>query len=70
MIMKIQLIRLGTCSHYYQIFQLISHIHIFGLISGNSNIVKVPSKQFEEIDLICKSINKVLRKKNFQKLNK
>lgn len=41
---------------------------IFGLISGNSNIVKVPSKQFEEIDLICKSINKVLKKKNFSKI--
>tara|TARA_Y100000590_G_scaffold242111_1_gene272133 strand:- start:1679 stop:2869 length:1191 start_codon:yes stop_codon:yes gene_type:complete len=40
----------------------------FGLISGNSNIVKVPSKKFEEIDLICKSIKKVLEKKKFKKI--
>ena len=36
---------------------------IFGLISGNSNIVKVPSKKFAEIRIICKSINYVLNKK-------
>jgi hypothetical protein len=34
---------------------------IFGLIAGNSNIVKVPSKRFDEITLICKSINHVLK---------
>ena len=33
---------------------------IFGLITGNSNVVKVPSKKFNEIELICKSINYVL----------
>ena len=38
---------------------------IFGLISGNSNIVKIPSKKYEEIELICESINKVLKNKNF-----
>ena len=42
---------------------------IFGLITGNSNIVKVPSKKFDEITLICKSINQVLssRKHNIVK---
>jgi len=38
---------------------------IFGLISGNSNVVKVPSKKFNEIDIICKSINYVLKKKKY-----
>ncbi len=38
---------------------------IFGLITGNSNIVKVPSKKFDEIDIICKSINYVLNKKKY-----
>ena len=37
---------------------------IFGLLSGNSNIVKVPSKNFEQIDIICSSIKKNLKKKN------
>ena len=36
---------------------------IFGLITGNSNIVKVPSKKFEQISIICDALNKVLNKK-------
>ena len=41
---------------------------IFGLITGNSNIVKVPSKKFEEINIICEAFNKVLKKKKFNKI--
>ena len=41
---------------------------IFGLISGNSNIIKVPSKKFEEINIICSSIKKVLEKKLFSQI--
>ena len=41
---------------------------IFGLITGNSNIVKVPSKKFEEIIHIIKSLNKTLKKKKFKKI--
>jgi hypothetical protein len=37
---------------------------IFGLLSGNSNIVKAPSREFEEITIICKIIQKILKKKN------
>jgi len=36
---------------------------IFGLISGNSNIIKVPSKKFDQVDIICKSINKIFKNK-------
>ncbi len=35
---------------------------IFGLINGNSNLVKVPSKKFKQVEIICKSINKILKK--------
>tara|TARA_B100001123_G_C15304962_1_gene1022340 strand:- start:992 stop:2188 length:1197 start_codon:yes stop_codon:yes gene_type:complete len=42
---------------------------IFGLITGNSNIVKVPSKNFEQVNIICKAINKLLKTK-FKKLSK
>lgn len=41
---------------------------IFGLITGNSNVVKVPSKKFEEINIICEALNKVLRKKKYNKI--
>ena len=36
---------------------------IFGLITGNSNIVKVPSKNFKQINIICETLKKVLKKK-------
>ena len=41
---------------------------LFGLISGNSNIVKVPSKQFPQIDMICKEIKKILSKKEYSSI--
>ena len=34
---------------------------IFGLISGNSNIIKVPSKKFDQVDIICQVISKILK---------
>ena len=39
---------------------------IFGLLTGNSNIVKVPSKNYIQIKIICDKIRKVLR--NFNKI--
>ena len=41
---------------------------IFGLITGNSNVVKVPLKRFKEIDIICKAFNKILQKRKFSKI--
>ena len=37
---------------------------IFGLLSGNSNVVKVPSKNFIQIKLVCNLIKKILKKNN------
>ena len=39
---------------------------IFGLLTGNSNIVKVPSKNFPQIDIICAVLKKVLKSKNIR----
>ena len=36
---------------------------IFGLVTGNANIVKVPSQKFEQVKIICKAINKILKTK-------
>lgn len=41
---------------------------IFGLITGNSNVVKVPSKEFEEIKVICKCLNYILNLKKYKKV--
>ncbi len=42
---------------------------IFGLITGNSNIVKVPSRDFHQVTIICRAINKLLKNK-FKRLSK
>ena len=41
----------------------------FGLITGNTNIIKVSSKNFDQIDIICELIKKLLNKKKYQFLN-
>ena len=38
---------------------------LFGLLTGNTNVVKVPSKKFKQIDIVCDVINKTLKKKIF-----
>jgi hypothetical protein len=43
---------------------------IFGLLSGNSNIVKVPSKKFLQISIISSIIEKLLEKRKYLKLKK
>ncbi len=37
---------------------------VFGLLSGNANIVRVPSRPYPQIDVICSAINKLF---NFDK---
>ena len=41
----------------------------FGLLCGNSNIVKVPSKDFKEKKIILSKINHLFKKKKYNKLN-
>lgn len=43
---------------------------LFGLLTGNSNIIKVPSKKFKQIDIICECIRKILKQKKHIQLNK
>jgi len=39
---------------------------IFGLLSGNSNILKIPSKDFPQAQLLCKIIDNLLRKEVYK----
>lgn len=41
---------------------------IFGLLTGNSNVVKVPSKKITQILIICKIIRKLLNTTKFKKI--
>lgn len=43
---------------------------IFGLISGNANIVKVPSRKFDEIKIICEEIEYLLKKRKHLTIKK
>ena len=36
---------------------------IFGLLTGNSNIIKISSNNYEQVKIICKLINELLKKK-------
>ena len=40
----------------------------FGLIAGNSNVVRVSSKYMPQVDIICAVINTLLKKKGSEKL--
>ena len=39
---------------------------VFGLLSGNSNIVRVPTKEYPEVDIICKCIQTVFEDKRYK----
>jgi hypothetical protein len=42
----------------------------FGLLSGNCNLVRLPSIEFEQVKLLCNIINKITNKKKFKHLKK
>ena len=41
---------------------------IFGLINGNNNIIKVPSKNFVQVNVICEVLKKILKKNKYKKI--
>jgi len=41
---------------------------IFGMLSGNSNIVRVPTKNWPQVDIVCGAINELLKRNDFRSL--
>jgi hypothetical protein len=41
---------------------------VFGLLSGNANIVRVPSKRFPQIDIICSGIDRLFVSDKYRKI--
>lgn len=41
---------------------------VYGLLSGNINIIRISDRQFEEVDVICQSVNQLLSKQKFSHL--
>ena len=43
---------------------------LFGLLTGNSNLIKLPTKKFLQIEVICECIQKILNLKKYFKLRR
>ena len=42
----------------------------FGFLTGNSNLVKLPSRDFEQIPIFCSAFNSVMKRKKYEKIYK
>ena len=42
---------------------------VSGLLSGNTNIIRVPSKDFKQIDIISNAINSLAKESKFSKIS-
>lgn len=42
--------------------------YAFGLLAGNANIVRIPTKQFPQVECMCRVLEQCLRKAEFQKI--
>ncbi len=40
--------------------------YFFGILSGNANIVRIPSRHYKQVDIICKAIGEVLNKVEYK----
>ena len=40
----------------------------FGLLSGNSNIVRIPSKRFPQVEILCEGIKEILSQDKYKKI--
>ena len=40
---------------------------VFGLLSGNNNIIRLPSKNFLQVEILCKILKKLEKKKIYKK---
>lgn len=43
--------------------------YFFGILAGNANIVRVPSKNFPQIDFLCEILNKILSQSEHKKIS-
>ena len=44
--------------------------YVFGLLSGNSNIVRVSSKQYKQVEIICDILNEMFASGNYDEIKK
>ena len=44
--------------------------YLFGLLSGNSNIVRIPSKKFPQVDILCAAVKEILENDDYMNIRK
>ncbi|HAX96044.1 MAG TPA: acyl-CoA reductase [Prolixibacteraceae bacterium] len=44
--------------------------YVFSLLAGNANIVRVPSKDFPQTDIVCKAINRLFKNAKYEIISK
>jgi len=44
--------------------------YFFGLLSGNSNIVRIPSKKFPQVDILCDAVKEILKNDDYINIRK
>ncbi len=44
--------------------------YLFGLLSGNSNIVRIPSKKFPQVDILCAAVKEILENDDYINIRK
>ncbi len=71
-LMKDQMIGCGLAFHICpsNIPMNFAYSLVFGLLSGNNNILRLPSKKFIQTNVLCTVINQVLKKKKYKIFNK
>jgi hypothetical protein len=42
--------------------------YVFSILAGNSNVVRVPSKNFKQVEIICRIINKIFLHKKYNNI--
>ena len=51
-------------------FNHFAYSFVFGLLAGNANIVRVPSTDHPQVEIICKTIKNLLNIKKYSKIKK
>jgi hypothetical protein len=43
---------------------------VFGLLSGNANIVRLPSKRYYQVDIVCDALNDLFERKKYESIKR
>lgn len=47
-----------------------AYSYVFGLLAGNANVVRVPSKSFDQVEIICRTIAQLFQQRKYAQIKK